>query len=104
MEGYPSVLLYSSPDSNKWTFVGILYQEKTIPAVTIECPDLFSLQDKYVLVFNTYTNNTVDAQHHIFAIVGQFDGKKFTTQNQPHRIDFGNYFYAMQTYNGAPNR
>jgi len=36
-------------------------------------------------------------------LVGRFDGRTFTPESGPHPFNFGNCFYASQTYNGVPD-
>jgi fructan beta-fructosidase len=35
-------------------------------------------------------------------LVGRFDGRQFTAESGPHALNFGNCFYASQTYNDIP--
>jgi fructan beta-fructosidase len=36
-------------------------------------------------------------------LVGQFDGSKFTPESGPHRLNYGNCFYASQSYTDLPD-
>lgn len=90
-EGLASVLLYQSEDLIHWTYMGPLFQSRDFGPV-LECPDLFPLEDKWVLVFSR-----MDEGHTVQFVVGSFDGERFTPESfqQPER---GPDFYAPQTF------
>ena len=63
-----------------------------------ECPELFALpldgdkNDKKWILYGGSGEY----------LIGDFDGKEFTGQTKPIRFDFGNCFYASQTFNNIP--
>jgi beta-fructofuranosidase len=95
----PMVLLYRSPDLQRWRYVGPLYEEEVTPfagasgvadGMMWECPDFFSLGGKHVLL--TSGRGTRWA-------IGTYDGSRF----QPERfgvLDHG-YSYAPRTMEDA---
>jgi len=91
-DGVGKVALYESSDLLRWEYAGVLYQNAGYgPA--LECPDLFPLGDRYVLMFSKMGLHT----HSVQFIVGGFDGCKFTpiAEQTP---EGGPQFYAPQTY------
>lgn len=91
MDGLGSVLLFRSGDLLHWEYLGPIFQSRDYGPVP-ECPDLFPLGDKWVLIFSRM-DETRSAQF----IVGGFDGEQFTpeTFQQP---ECGTDFYAPQTF------
>ncbi len=91
VDGLGSVLLFRSEDLLHWDYVGPLFQSRDYGPVP-ECPDLFPLGDKWVLMFSRM-DETRSAQF----VVGEFDGRRFTPESfqQP---ETGTDFYAPQTF------
>ncbi|MEX2186362.1 MAG: glycoside hydrolase family 32 protein [Pirellulales bacterium] len=82
---------YSSADLKKWTF------ESKTPDF-FECPDIRELPvdgDKDKTQWILYG---ADGKY----LVGDFDGKKFSSQGGKHEVWHGDY-YAAQTFTNAPN-
>jgi fructan beta-fructosidase len=85
--------IYTSNDLKTWTLTSGV-------AGFFECPELFELpvenqpgQSRWIMY---------DATGRY--IVGDFDGKKFTTQQPLTQYDYaGGYFYASQTFNNTPD-
>jgi fructan beta-fructosidase len=85
-------LIFTSPDLKTWA-----YQSGV--SGFFECPDLFELpveggggQKKWVMY---------DASGRY--IIGDFDGKNFTIEQNLKKYDYGGgYFYAAQTFNNEP--
>lgn len=90
------VLLYRSPDLTAWEYVSVVYSSDKFGG-TLECPDLFPLGDKWVLMFSAM-KPTVCAT--VF-VLGAFDGKTFAPQGEVYS-EYGQDFYAPQTLL-APN-
>lgn len=65
----------------------------------IECPELFELP----VDGNTNTTRWIFYGAHGRYLVGQFDGRKFTTESGPHLMQQGNCWYASQTFNDVPD-
>ena len=85
--------IYTSNDLKTWTLTSGV-------SGFFECPELFELpvenqpgQSRWIMY---------DATGRY--IVGDFDGKKFTTQQPLTQYDYaGGYFYASQTFNNTPD-
>lgn len=78
------IAFYTSPDLKTWTFQSRI-------AGFYECPDIFELSGKWVL---TAANSDY--------MVGQFDGKKFTSETPKLKGYLGKGFYAAQTFSHEP--
>lgn len=91
VDGLGSVLLFCSDDLLHWEYAGPIFQSRDYGPVP-ECPDLFPLGDKWVLLFSRM-DETRSAQF----IVGTFDGLRFQPESfqQP---ECGPDFYAPQTF------
>jgi fructan beta-fructosidase len=86
--------LFSSPDLKRWERLCTV----TIPGSS-ECPEFFAIpvagkpgETRWIF----YGGNGL-------YLIGQFDGKSFTTESGPHELHQGTCFYASQTYNSAPD-
>lgn len=101
------ILMFKSENLTDWSFFSILLEGKSDQGVMWECPDLFTIDGKEVLIMSPIEyereahsywnlNSTV-------AFIGQVDWEtgKFNVENE-HEIDYGLDFYAPQTCLG-PN-
>jgi fructan beta-fructosidase len=98
------VRFYGSVDLRAWTLLSDFGPAGSADGLW-ECPDLFWLptdddppQQRWVLKVD---DQRFGAQY----FIGQFDGVRFTCDDQPdriHRVDFGRDFYAAQSWNDAP--
>jgi len=86
--------LLSSPDLKSWERLSTV----TIPG-TSECPEFLEIpvegaggETRWVFYGGS--------GHYL---IGSFDGRTFTAESGPHALNFGNCFYASQTYNNAPD-
>lgn len=98
-----AVLIYSSTDLISWIFEGPLYIEKNIHGRCIECPDLFPLDDKYVLIASIIEVINGVAKHVTRYHIGKYANNRFTSQYNE-IIDFGPSFYAVQTFDDLNGR
>lgn len=90
-DGSRGMAFYTSNDLREWT-----YQSRIDGYY--ECPEIFELPldgDK------DNTRWVVYAADGAYAL-GHFDGKTFTTESGKHRFNWGNCFYASQTYSDIP--
>jgi fructan beta-fructosidase len=86
-------LIYTSPDLKNWTF------QSGIPGF-FECPDLFELPVEGEPRNSKWVMYDATGRY----ILGKFDGKKFTIEQNLKKYDNGGgYFYASQTYNNMPD-
>ena len=91
--GGGTVRFYSSPNLRDWKF------ESINEGINTECPDFFELpadgdksNSRWVL------NGAGD-----WYILGDFNGKVFTPKSDRIRINYGNDFYASQTWSDTPD-
>ncbi|MBR3864111.1 MAG: glycoside hydrolase family 32 protein [Clostridia bacterium] len=99
--GRGSILSFVSDNLFDWSYLDEFYvsTKYEFPSSrTLECPDFFPLQDKWVLKFSSQLHSK-----EIF-IVGRFDGKTFTPEGEEYIVDAGNELYAMQTFANVPDR
>ncbi len=91
-EGQQWIAFYTSPDLKQWEFQSRI-------AGYFECPEIFELPVNggrrrcWVLY-------AADGEY----AIGTFDGKAFTPESGKHRFNWGNCFYASQTFNDVPER
>lgn len=86
------VLLYTSTDLTAWQYEGILYASDAFGG-TLECPDLFPLGDKWVLMFSAMKPTVAST---VF-VLGSFDGHTFTPEAETYS-EYGLDFYAPQSF------
>lgn len=97
-DGEGKILLYTSVDLLDWKYEGVLYEGKGLASV-YECPDLFPLGDKYVLMFSKMCQ-TVKSAHFV---IGTFDGKRFVPESES-EPENGPHFFAPQTFEDGQGR
>jgi len=105
LHGDPAVLLYGSDDLVDWIYLGPLFRApahfRENGARAVECPDLFPLDGKWVMVmgFVGYTEPTTGRHNLLYALVGDFTDDTFVPDTGRLQIlDFGTDFYAMQSF------
>ena len=95
------ILLYGSDDLLNWDYEGELVSDYMF-GPCVECPDMFKIGDKYVLMFSSIKA----LPHRVNFSVGEFDGTKFTPDegkaNFP--VETGPDFYAPQTFEAPDGR
>lgn len=96
--GKGRVLLYQSDNLLSWNYIGVLYESVEYNNV-IECPDLYKLDDKYVLMFSKIGYKTHATQF----VIGDFDGKRFYPESYC-TPEAGPQFYAPQTFEAGDGR
>lgn len=90
-QGDGELLLFSSPDSETWEFSSVLYRGETGAGVMLECPDLFHLDGKDVLLVSPMGGSP-------YACIGTVDPKTWEFQVESRQqLDLGPDFYAPQT-------
>src|SRR5262249_5014351 len=101
-----TVLLYRSPDLIHWEYVhpicvGDLTQTEPLWTGSMwECPDLFALGDKHVLVVSGWDKHQ---KHYALSFIGTYADHLFSPQ-PPRKLDFGASFYAPQSLRDAAGR
>jgi len=84
---------FSSPDLKSW----IELQRMKVPGCG-ECPDFFPVNVDGKADQQKWVWTAANGQY----LIGAFNGKKFTRELGPLRVDFGANFYAVQTYSDIP--
>ena len=87
--------LFASTDLKHWEKLS----DVTIPG-TSECPEFFEIP----IVDEPAATRWIFYGGNGRYLVGTFDGKKFSAESGPHPLQFGNCFYASQTYNQLPEQ
>lgn len=92
LDGKGRILLFASDDLFGWDFVNIIYETAEFGGV-LECPDLFELDGKWVLMFSAVKPTVAST---VF-VIGEFDGENFKAENVCYS-EIGKDFYAPQTF------
>ena len=95
------VTFFESNDLIKWNFLS----DYTAPDVQdlYECPDLFELDGKWVLIISTNPGGIYGGSGTRY-LIGNFDGKTFKEDGPARFIDHGPDNYAGVTFNDAAER
>lgn len=101
-DGSGQILLYSSENGFDWQFVSILAKNENRYGKMWECPDLFELDGKHVLLVSPQDMLPQGFEYHngngTLCIIGERDEVTYTLKEQYHQaIDYGIDFYAPQT-------
>ncbi|XP_026326734.1 uncharacterized protein LOC113235290 [Hyposmocoma kahamanoa] len=98
------ILLYQSQDRIHWSQISVLYQSDEILGNMCESPNLFALDDYYVLLFSVpgikpdgiYYQNSYESVY----VIGDFNYKSYTfvPLTSVHELDHGHDFYGPQTF------
>ncbi len=100
-DGIGKALLYRSSNLLEWHYVGVLAQSDGSKGSMWECPDLFPLGDKYVLIVSPIG---MEGHKNIY-MIGEmnYEDGKFTPQYWGD-LDYGPHFYAAQTFSDDQGR
>ncbi|MBP2621300.1 glycoside hydrolase family 32 protein [Streptococcus panodentis] len=96
------ILLFESKDCLHWSFKSVLLEGRAGQGIMWECPDLFQLDGKWVLLLSPIEMERQEEQfwnlNSTLAFIGQVDWQsgRFMVENS-HEIDGGLDFYAPQT-------
>lgn len=85
--------IFGSTNLKEWTELSRL----TLPGSS-ECPELFEIP-----IEGSHETKWIFFGANYRYLVGTFDGKTFTPEQNPIQGDFGANFYASQTYNNTPD-
>jgi beta-fructofuranosidase len=94
-----TALLYRSPDLLTWEYLNPIFsgdrsnREPFVTGDMWECPTLFALNAKHVLIVSVWENHQL---HYCVYFTGDFDGQQFTPQYSA-IMDNGASYYACQT-------
>ncbi len=87
------IRIYNSPNLKDWTAMSFL------PGFH-ECPDLFQLPLDGDIKNQKWIIHGASGDYY----VGSFDGRTFSPETPKHRADYGENYYAAQTWNDMPAR
>ncbi len=85
--------LYASADLKSWTHL----QDLTVDGCS-ECPDFFPMPVDGNAGNVKWVFTSANGKY----VVGSFDGQHFTAEQDLRQVDFGQNFYAMQTFSDIP--
>ncbi|MER7517732.1 GH32 C-terminal domain-containing protein [Streptomyces sp. NPDC126499] len=91
--GRGKVHLYASDDLRTWTYDGVLTEGDGSTGAMWECPDLFPLDGRWVLLYSTNEGGQSLQRY----AVGDYDGHRFTAERHG-ILDGGGDAYAAQSY------
>jgi len=91
----PNYGFFSSRDLKQWERMSSLFLDNTC-----DCPEFFEI----ALDGDKTRTKWVFWSGDAFYLVGTFDGKTFTPETGPHKLNLGNSFYASQTFNNIPEK
>lgn len=99
--GKGRAVLYRSTDLRQWDYLGLVCESDGTQGDIWECPDIFSLGSKDVLIVSPMHMKTGKN----ICIIGNMDYQsgKFTQQSY-HEADYGHDFYAAQTFTDPTGR
>ena len=96
--------IYSSKDLTDWKYESSFGKEYGNHGGVWECPDLFKIDNKWVLLCNINPGGPFGGSATQY-FIGDFDGKKFTCESMPKVtkwMDYGKDHYATVSFYNAP--
>lgn len=107
--GGGQILLYKSKDLIDWEFVSVMLKGETYEGSMWECPDLFELDGKDVLIISVdglpKRENKFSNTHSTVISIGKMDWKNgIFHREEDEELDYGLDFYAPQTILDNKNR
>ena len=108
-DGSGSILLFESEDALHWSFSSVVASCHNQFGKMWECPDLFELDGKHVLLTSPQDMESMGLEFHpgnsTLCIIGTFDKKiKHLLRDNLQAIDYGTDFYATQTLETTDGR
>ncbi len=98
------VQFYSSTNLKEWKYESSFGREYGNHDGVWECPDMLCFGEKWVLLLNINPGGPFGGSATQY-FVGQFDGHKFTCEDEPKEtkwMDYGKDHYATVTFHNAP--
>ncbi|MBR4388207.1 MAG: GH32 C-terminal domain-containing protein [Prevotella sp.] len=96
--------IYTSHDLKTWQYESSFGKEYGNHGGVWECPDLFKIDGKWVLICNINPGGTFGGSATQY-FIGDFDGKRFTCESMPKVtkwLDYGKDHYATVSFYNAP--
>jgi levanase/fructan beta-fructosidase len=96
-----NVSFFESDDLLNWQHLSDFHS----PEITdiYECPDLFELDGKWVLIISTNPGGLHGGSGSRY-LIGTFNGKEFIPESKVKFLDYGPDYYATVTFNDSPER
>lgn len=97
--------IYSSKNLKDWKYESSFGEGYGNHGGVWECPDLFKMDDKWVLICNINPGGPFGGSATQY-FVGSFDGHKFTCESKPELtkwMDYGKDHYATVSFSNAPD-
>ena len=95
------ISFFESTDLINWNFLSDFHSPQI--GEIYECPDLFQLDGKWVLIISTNPGGPAGGSG-MHYLIGEFDGKTFTPKSDSKNLDYGPDYYAAVTFNDAAER
>lgn len=100
-DGSGQLLLFSSTDLNEWKFLNILDKSNNEIGKMWECPDIFNLDDKTIILVSPQNMQATELEfhngHNTIYLLGELDNNYKFTREIVGKIDYGLDFYAPQS-------
>lgn len=102
-EGRGQVWHYTSDDLRKWEFERVIFEDPDPDVFMVECPDLFELDGRWVLIYGPMTTRRPSGYacrngHNAGYVVGRWEpGAEFVIEEPYRPLDWGHHYYAPQT-------
>lgn len=101
-DGSGAVLLFASKDAFEWKYLSTLDRSDNQYGKMWECPDLFELDEKAVILISPQGMKARGLDFHngndVICLVGEYDRKSHSfTREKVIAVDYGLDFYAPQT-------
>ena len=95
------VSFYTSANLIDWEHLS----DYKVPGIDVlyECPDLFQIEDSWVLLLSTNPGGAAGGSG-MHYVIGKFDGKVFKENSKSKFLDYGPDYYAGVTFNDAAER
>ena len=109
-ENLGSILVYDSPDLDKWSYYGTLLDGGEEEGYMWECPDFFELDEKDILILSPQgilpTEYAFNNPHAAGYLIGEtdWDTVKFQPETSFQEFDRGFDFYAPHTFEDDQGR
>lgn len=103
------IWMYESDDMIHWEFDRPIYQHPDSNVFMLECPDMFPLEDKWVICYSAMglKPKNFEARNHNNAgyVIGTWEpGGNFHQETEFHLWDAGHNYYAPQTFQASDGR
>lgn len=100
-DGGGKILCFDSPDAIRWRYSGVLAENKGRLGQMWECPDLFELDGRHILLVSSQDMLPKGFEYHngngAFYLLGKLDGQNRFIEESNRAVDYGIDFYAPQT-------